>query len=85
VLGHSRDGCDKILEVIGDLRQQGQIAPVCERDGLTLFIAKAFADAFLEDPYFDEDNGCGRLTFTSTVRPGNNVRDEVIAQLGHTF
>ena len=74
VLERSRDACENVLEVIGNLRQQGQIAPVCEKEGLTLFIAKDFVDAFLEHPDFDVDNGGGRLTFMDAVMPGNNVQ-----------
>ena len=85
VLARSRDACDNVLEIIGELQRQEQVAPVCEKEGLTLFIAKPYADAFLEDPDFEADGGSGRETFTSTVRPGEDVRDEVIAQLGRTL
>ena len=85
VLGCNRDECDNILEVIGELQRQGGISPVCEKRGLTLFIAKAFAEAFLEDPNFESGNEDGQITFKDAVQPGDDVRDDVIVQLGRTF
>ena len=85
LLGCSRDAVEGAVEIMGNLLEGEAIAPVCECNGMTLFIAKDFAIELLATAQSPDEADAERVSFLLTVKEGEGVRESVLAQLGSTL